>query len=334
MNQTIVAIRIILLAFCSLGGLSIWWLFPSSDTPWLSIGVALLIGILLILVDVLLKGFSLRGLSGLTFGLFMGILASHLISISPLFEGGDPKVIYISRVAVFIGVTYLATVIALRGKDEFNLVIPYVRFEPEKVEVPLVVLDASCLVDGRVEKLCKSRLLSDVMLVPQFAVNDLNEASVSDLEEERNRGKRGLKTLSELRKIEHVEVRVHESELEKNQSKEEKTLYVVSSLKGRLLSGSESLTNRAKQEGVACIDMSGLTAALSHEVVVGETLSVKVVKPGKEAGQGIGYLEDGSMVVINGGADLINADVFIEVDSIVPTSGGRMVFGRLLGENR
>lgn len=332
MNQTILVIRIVLMGFCIMGGYAVWWLFPTASTPWLSMTIAALIGALLILVDILLRGFSLRGLSGLTFGLLMGLLASHFITISPLFDGGDAQVIYVSRVVVFIGVTYLATVIALRGKDEFNLVIPYVRFEPQKVEAPLVVVDESSLIDGRVSKLCQARLIGDVLFVPKFVIEDLNVLSGSEVEEEKNRGKRGLRTLEELRKLEHVEVRVFESDLGRNQSSEDKLLFVVSSLKGRLLTSRESMARRAKVEGVPFIDLLGLSKALTQEVVVGEAVSVKLVKEGKEHGQGVGYLDDGSMVVVNGAADLIGTQVLIEVDSIIPTSGGRMIFGKLLGE--
>lgn len=332
MNQSIFYIRFVLLAFCALAGVAIWYLFPDIGSAWLTTSVALLIGFLLILVDMLLKGFSLRGLSALTFGLVMGILAAHLITISPLFEGGDAQVIYISRVSVFIAVTYLSAVIALRGRDEFNLVIPYVRFEPQKVEVPLVVVDDTSLVDGRVAKLCEARLLGDVLFVPKFIVDDLNELSASSIEEEKNRGKRGLRTLTELRALEHVEVRVVDSEVDRNHSREEKLLFLVGSLKGRLLTTSESLARRARQEGTPLIDMIGLAKALSRDVVVGETLSVKLVKVGREDTQGVGYLPDGSMVVVNGAADLVGTEVLVEVDSIIPTSGGRMVFGKLLGE--
>src|SRR5690606_28186343 len=104
------------------------------------------------------------------------------------------------------------------------------------------------------------------------------------------------------------------------------------SLKGRLLSASESLVARAKQEGAAYIDMLGLAKTLSREVVVGEALTVRLVKLGKEDSQGVGYLEDGSMVVVNRAADLVGSSVLVEVESIIPTSGGRMVFGKLLGE--
>ncbi|EDY84509.1 hypothetical protein VDG1235_4140 [Verrucomicrobiia bacterium DG1235] len=332
MNQSILIFRAILLSFCALGGYVVWYLFPDIGSVWLSITVAGLIGFLLILIDMLLKGFSLRGLSALTFGLLAGILAAHLITISPLFEGGDAQVIYISRVGVFIAVTYLGAIIALRGKDEFNLVIPYVRFDPQHVESPLAVLDDAALVDGRVSKLAAARLLVDVLFVPKFVVDELNELSNSTVEEERNRGKRGLKTLGELRSFEHLEVRLHESELKAGQSREEKMLFIARSLKGRLLTTSESLTARAKQEGVPFIDMLGLAKALAREVDVGQAVSVKLVKTGREDSQGVGYLEDGSMVVVNGAADLVGSSVLVEVDSIIPTSGGRMVFGKMLGQ--
>lgn len=331
MKQSIFVFRAILLAFCALGGYGVWYVFQDLGSVWLCMVVALLIGCLLILIDMLMKGFSLRGLSALTFGLLAGIFAAHLITISPLFEGGDPQVIYISRVGVFVAVTYLGAIIALRGKDEFNLVIPYVRFDPQHVESPQAVLDDASLVDGRVAKLAAARLLVDVVFVPKFVVDELNELSHSSVEEERNRGQRGLKTLAELRSLEHVEVRIHESELNEKQSRAEKMLFIVRSLKGRLLTTSESLVSRAKQEGVPFIDMLGIAKALTQEVTVGQAVTVKLVKTGREDSQGVGYLEDGSMVVVNGAADLVGATLLIEVDSIIPTSGGRMVFGKMLG---
>ena len=176
-------------------------------------------------------------------------------------------------------------------------------------------------------------MLSDTLFVPQFVIQDLNEWSSSGIEEEKNRGRRGLATLQELREIEHLETRIHESELDRRSSAEDKILFVVSSLKGRLLTASESLVRRAEQQGVAYIDMIGLAKTLSYEVAVGETIAVRIVKIGKEDGQGVGYTEDGSMVVVNGAADLIGSSVFLEVESVIPTSGGRMVFGKLLGEN-
>lgn len=334
MNQSIITFRAILLTFCALGGYGVWYAFNDLGSVGLVMFVSVLIGSLLILIDILMKGFSLRGLSALTFGLLAGILAAHLITISPLFEQGDAQVIYISRVGVFVAVTYLGAIIAMRGRDEFNLVIPYVKFEPQQVEVPVAVLDETALVDGRVSKLAAARMLVDVIFVPKFVVDELNELSNSALEEDRNRGKRGLKTLSDLRGIDHLEVRIHESELNAGQSREEKMLFIVRSLKGRLLTVSESLSARAKQDAVPCVEMLGLAKALSQDVSVGQALTIRLVKTGREDSQGVGYLEDGSMVVVNGAADLVGTDTLIEVDSIIPTSGGRMVFGKMLGQER
>lgn len=335
MNQSILVIRILIVLFCTLGGYMVSYVFPDmAASGFLAALIGALLGALLVLVDILLKGFSLRALSGLTFGLLMGVLASHLITVSPLFEGGDPQVIYISRLCVFIGVTYLSTVIALRGRDEFNLVIPYVKFEPQNVEAPLVVLDSSALVDGRVVKLAEARLLSHAVAVPKFIIDELHELAISSIDDEKNRGVRGLNTISELKKVDHIDFRVIDSELKRNVSRDEKMLFIVSSSKGRLLTTSEGLQQKAKHNSVSFVDILNLNKALTREVVVGEAVSVAIVKEGKEDGQGVGYLEDGSMVVVNQSADMLGSTVLAEVESIIPTSGGRMVFGKLLGEDR
>ncbi len=334
MNQSISVIRFIIVLFCGIGGYMVSYAFPDMQTsPVLTTLIGALLGAFLVLIDMLLKGFSLRALSGLTFGLLMGVLAAHLITVSPLFDGGEPQVIYISRLCVFIGVTYLSTVISLRGRDEFNLVIPYVKFEPQSVEVPLVVLDAAALVDGRVVKLATARLLSDSVAVPKFVVDELHEQSGSEIDEEKNRGERGLRTIRELKEIEHLHFRIIDSELENHDSRDDKVLFLVSSSKGRLLTTSESLLQKAKHNGIPYVDVLSLNKALTHEVMVGEAVSVAVVKLGKEDGQGVGYLDDGSMVVVNQSADLLGTSVLAEVESVIPTSGGRLVFGKLLGEN-
>jgi len=151
--------------------------------------------------------------------------------------------------------------------------------------------------------------------------------------EQKNRGKRGLRTLTELRQIGHVNLRTHDSDVEPNQSRDDKLLFVVSSLKGRLLATSENVIRRARAQGAPYVDLLALSKALTREVVVGETISVKIVKRGKEPDQGVGYLDDGSMVVVNDAADYVGSKTLVEVESVIPTSGGRMVFGKLLGED-
>ena len=140
--------------------------------------IGLSIGILIVLVDIMLKGFSLRGLSAITFGLAMGVLLSYLVGTSPLFARGDEQIIFIARLALFLASTYLCSVIALRGRDEFNLIIPYVRFVPHEVDVPLVVVDTSVLIDGRIARVCETGFLSSALVIPRFVLRELQ--SIAD----------------------------------------------------------------------------------------------------------------------------------------------------------
>ena len=134
---------------------------------------------MVILIDVFLKGFSLRGLTALTFGLFVGCLFAILISNSPLFENGDPQILFLVRLALFVILMYLGAVIALRGRDGFNLVFPYVRFEPHGVDVPLVVLDTSVLIDGRIIGICESRFMGYTLVIPRLALDELQHIADS-----------------------------------------------------------------------------------------------------------------------------------------------------------
>mgnify|MGYP005865179907 CR=1 FL=1 len=144
--------------------------------------VGMSIAALVILVDLLLEGFSLRGLSAITFGLAVGALIAYLLGESPLFEPleEDPamaETVFLTRLTLYIISMYLATVIALRGKDEFNLVIPYVRFSPENVETPLAIIDTSALIDGRIAAICQTRWFGFALLIPRFVLDELQGIS-------------------------------------------------------------------------------------------------------------------------------------------------------------
>src|SRR6185369_5945562 len=182
--------------------------------------VGLGIGLLVVLIDVMLKGFSLRGLSAITFGIGVGLLIAHMVGTSPLLEQGtlDTSTIYLIRLGLFIVCPYLAGVVALRGKDEFHLVIPYVRFVPHEVDVPLVVVDTSVLIDGRIARVCESGFLTAALVIPRFVLNELRAIADSSDTHKQARGRRGLEVLNELRKIKHLDIRITESEVAKREN--------------------------------------------------------------------------------------------------------------------
>ncbi len=301
-----------------------WW--------WVAILIGLLGGSLVVLVDVQLRGFSLRGLSAMTFGLAIGAFISWLLGSSPLFVWGDPTMLFTSRLVLFVVCMYLGAVIALRGKDEFNFVIPYVRFVPHEVDVPLAIVDSSALIDGRIAKLCDTHFISAALIIPRFVLNDLQRIADSPDPARKARGRRGLDTLNALRGIKNLDLRIHESEVANRQELESKLVFLAQSMKAKLLTTDYNLARMAEFHGVVWLNLHALAKAVRPELTLGETIEVDLVKAGREEGQAIGYLEDGSMVVVADARASVGKKVTVEVVSVLPSAGGKMVFARLQGE--
>lgn len=330
MKQTLFIFRIFFLVVSLLGCL----LLSYSVEEWnllMVIFVGMSIASLVILTDLLLRGFSLRGLSAMTFGLAVGALIASLLSNSPLFEPleSDPQLaetLYLSRLALYIISMYLATVIALRGKDEFNLVIPYVRFSAENVEHPLAVVDTSALIDGRIAAICESKWVGHTLLIPRFVLDELQGIADSSDLVRKEKGRKGLEVLNRLRKMKHIDLRIHESDVPRAEAVDSKLVFLAEAMKAKLLTTDYNLAKLAEFHGVEWLNITSLVKALNQEVSVGTRVSVELVRPGKDAGQAIGYLPDGSMLVVNDGRSQIGKEVRVEVDSVVPSSGGKMVF--------
>jgi uncharacterized protein YacL len=333
MNKTLLPLRIIFIALCAAAG----WLVCYAISDWdhyrlRAVSVGFLIGVLVVLVDVMLKGFSLRGLSALTFGIGVGALIAHLVGSSPLLEQGDPAVIYLVRLGLFIVCPYLAAVIALRGKDEFNLVIPYVRFVSHEVDVPLVVVDTSVLIDGRIARVCESGFLSTALVIPRFVLNELSAIADSADPHKQARGRRGLEVLNELRKIKNLDIRITESEVARREDVDAKLVFLAQSMGAKLLTTDYNLAKMAEFQGVQWLNLNTLAKSLRPELMIGERLEIDLVKQGKEDGQAVGFVEDGSMVVVGDSRHYVGRRVQAEIVSVLPTAGGKMIFARRVGD--
>ncbi len=342
MTKTIFIIRCIFLLLCLGGAALLHYVGGDGDKDlplaqqvafWVYLVVGGLIGALTILVDVLLKGFSLRGLTALTLGLFMGSMVAYLISTSPLFEQGDKETVYLSRLSLFVICTYLGAVITLRGKDEFNLVIPYVRFVPQEVELPVVVIDASALIDGRVVGICRSGFMPAEVVITRFIIEELQRVASSDDPVRQEKGQKGLTVLNELAKIPHLKFKIHESEVEKRNQIEAKLIFIAKNLNARLLTLDYNLIKLAEFQGVSCLNVNALARELRSEVAVEERLTIDLAKVGREDGQAIGYLSDGSMVVVKDAAHLIGQTIRVEVTSVVPSGSGKIVFAEVVRDS-
>jgi uncharacterized protein YacL len=329
MDKTLLPIRIVFVALCAAAG----WLVCYTITDWdhyrgYALTVGLCIGLLVVLVDVMLKGFSLRGLSAVTVGIALGSLIAYLVGASPLLQEGDPTRIYLVRLALFLICPYLAIVIALRGKDEFNLIIPYVRFVPHEVDIPLVVVDTSVLIDGRISRVCEAGFLTAALVIPRFVLNELSAIADSADPNKQARGRRGLDVLNELRRIKNLDIRITESQVVKREDVDAKLVFLAQAMRAKLLTTDYNLAKMAEFHGVQWLNLNALAKSLRPELMLGERLEVDLVKPGKEEGQAVGFIDDGSMVVVNGARAHIGRRVQAEIISVLPTAGGKMIFAR------
>lgn len=330
MRKTIYILRAFFLVLSFLGCLLMAYVVEDW-TALMVIPVGMGIASLVILTDILLEGFSLRGLSAITFGLAAGALVAYLLSDSPLFEPLErdeelAQMLFLSRLALYVISMYLATVIALRGKDEFNLVIPYVRFSSQNVETPLAVVDTSALIDGRIAAICESRWFGFALVIPRFVLDELQAIADSSDATRKEKGRKGLEVLNRLREMKHVDLRIHESDVPDRKAVDSKLVYLAETLKAKLLTTDYNLAKLAEFHHIDWLNITALVKALNQEVSVGSRISIELVRPGKDANQAIGYLPDGSMLVVNEGKSLIGKEVRVEVDSVVPSSGGKMIF--------
>jgi len=337
MNTTIRVIRLFFFLLCLVGGWLISYTVPEWDEyRWLAVFIAAAIGALVILVDIMLKGFSLRGLSALTFGLFVGWLCAFFLSTSPLFnlpfDGTNDfdalleQNMYLIRLALYVILMYLGAVVALRGRDEFNLVIPYMRFVPHGVNVPLVVVDTSALIDGRLLGICESRFMAYGLIIPRFVIDELQAIADSPDPNRQARGRRGIDVLNKLRDLPNIDLRIDESSVDHREKVDAKLVYLADSLKAKILTTDYNLAQIAEFHSIEWLNLNALAKAMNPELVVGDTLEIQLTKPGKDEGQAVGYLPDGSMVVVANARSLIGKTVELSVDSIIPSAGGKMIF--------
>lgn len=332
LQQTILILRIFFLGLCIFGSWLISYANPDMDSSTV-VFVGIGIGILVILVDVYLKGFSLSGFTALTFGLAIGALFSHLISSSPLFEpleGSEFEgMVYLSRLVLTVVMMYLGAVIAVRGRDEFYLVIPYVRFSPKFSETSHTLIDTSALIDGRIVSICRAKWLTVGLLIPSFVLQELQGIADSTDKKKRERGRRGLRVLNELREM-NIDLRIHEVDLEENETVDEKLILIASTMKAKLLTTDYNLAQMAQFRGINWLNMNELSQALIPDIEVGSIFRLDLVKEGREPSQAIGYLRDGAMVVVNNAGKLIGKkNVQVEISSIIPSSAGKMIFAEL-----
>jgi len=246
-------------------------------------------------------------------------------------EVEDPA-IALAKALLGVSAVFLSVSFVLQTKDDFRFVIPYVEFAKQIKGARPILLDTSVIVDGRIADIAETRILESQLIVPRFILAELQAVADSGEKLKRNRGRRGLDILNKLRQNKRIDLQildVHTAAIEEIQETDAKLVALAGHLGGRIVTNDYNLNKVAQLRGVDVININDLANALKPIVLPGESMTVKVIKAGEEAGQGVGYLDDGTMVVVEQGKDHIGRDVTLTVTSALQTSAGRMIFGRL-----
>lgn len=293
------------------------------------IGLAIGAGgaLLIIILEVATRRTSISGLSAAVFGLIFGLIMSVLLSLALDMVPNITEILRSSlRVILMLIFCYLGMVIAMRGKDEFNIVIPYVRFVRQDSSAELIILDTSVIIDGRISDLCQTKFVEGRFVVPRFVLKELQQIADSKDGLKRNRGRRGLEILSKIQKNPQIDVRIHEEDFPSIPDVDSKIIKLAQVLSAKIFTNDFNLGKVAELQGVKVLNVNELASALKPVVLPGEMLEIKVVREGKEHNQGIGYLDDGTMVVVENGKHLLGQSINAAVTSVLQTTSGRMIF--------
>ncbi|MBN1909225.1 MAG: PIN/TRAM domain-containing protein [Pirellulales bacterium] len=350
--MALLILRVIFVLVASALGVSVLrsGLLPVDNDLVMWLGVLGMIGAALAIIaaDILVRRKHLDVISSIYFGMIVGLLLAYVASLAlePLFPTADElkpafatlelaqqraNEIRAHVQLILAAVTcYICISLLMQTRHDFRFIIPYVEFSKEAKGRRPFVLDTSVVIDGRIADLIETNLFDSQLVMPRFAIAELQSIADNSDRLRRSRGRRGLDVLNRLRNQPEVDLVIFDRDLPEfaGQPVDMKLVLLAKHLEGKLITNDYNLNKVARVHGVGVINLNDMANALKPVFLPGEQINVRVVKQGEEPGQGVGYLDDGTMVVIESGRDHVGHDVRIAVTSVLQTSAGRMVFGR------
>jgi uncharacterized protein YacL len=328
------AIRILFLSLCTMGGYAISQVRPEltglEHSGLIGVAIGFGFGGWMIAVDEMLKGFSLRAFSATTFGLLLGTVVALLVDRSGLFDNTPENIRGPVRLGLFLGFGYIGIILAMRSnKEDFSLIIPYVRFAPQNKPDNLLLLDTSVIIDGRIADLIETRFLEGLVVVPRFVLKEIQQIADSTDAIKRARGRRGLEMLNRLQHNPHTEVRIHDGDFPEDKEVDSKLIRLARNLNARLFTNDYNLAKIAELQKISYVNLHEVARCLKVTLLPGEILQLKIVREGKDKGQGVGYLPDGTMVVVNNGQPFIGQQIEVQVQTLLQTGAGIIVFAEV-----
>ncbi len=325
---TLVFLRVVFIFLFSVLGFS---LGRENPVLWSALGFGA--GVFIVALETLGRKVSLKGLSSAVFGVLLGLFLSAIFALAldqlPLPE--DIPVGLVDNIKFFVTVifVYLGLTLGIKGQDEFNIVIPYIKFKRAEMREEEIIVDTSSIIDGRILDIVRTAFLEARFVVPRFVLNEMHTLADSTDHMKRQKGKRAIEILHELKKEQSIDVEIVDDDVSVVKSVDEKIIKLGQKYSAKILTTDYNLNRLAQLQGVKVLNINDLANALKPSLIAGSKFSLKLIKEGKERNQAVGYLEDGTMVVVEGGKQLIGKAVNVEVSSVLQNPSGRIIFTKV-----
>ncbi|WP_313758340.1 PIN/TRAM domain-containing protein [Tissierella sp.] len=284
------------------------------------------------LIENELEKFSVYDITISSVGLIVGLLIAFLLS-QPLNSSGIPYVGVIASIMLYSIFGYLGLTIPHRKRDDISSTLGNIRRSPkdrmksQNRSCPKI-LDTSVIIDGRIADICKTGFIEGPLIIPEFVLEELQHIADSSDSLKRNRGRRGLDILNKIQKELDIEVIINDKKFDDVQEVDSKLLKLTQLLKGKIITNDYNLNKVAEVQGIYVLNINELANAVKPVVLPGEEMLVQVVRDGKELNQGLAYLDDGTMIVVESGRKFIGETIDVVVTSVLQTSAGRMIFAK------
>ncbi len=267
-------------------------------------------------------------------GLIVGLIIAYLLS-QPFYNLNIPYLGVSVSIVLYLILGYLGIKVPTKKSEDFsNSVGIFLKKGSTKEKLKSnckacpKILDTSVIIDGRIADICKTGFVEGPLVIPQFVLEELQHIADSSDSLKRNRGRRGLDILNKIQKELKIEVIIYEKDFEDIQEVDSKLLKLAQIMKGKVLTNDYNLNKVAEVQGIEVLNINELANAVKPVVIPGEEMTVQVIKDGKEVGQGLAYLDDGTMIVVEGGKKHIGETIGVLVTSVLQTSAGRMIFAK------
>ena len=316
-----------------LGGENTGDRIPLVEGWHLILGLGIVLAVVIGLVDLLTPNKKISAVASVFFGIMVAMLATFVVGqfidlLARLYEIQYDKLISTTKILVGIGFAYLGVMTVLQTQDDFRLVIPYVEFAKQIRGSRPFVLDTSALIDARIVDIGETGLIQSPLIIPQFVVGELQALADSADRLKRERGRRGLDVITKLQRSPLLDVSIDDTPVV-GKAVDQMLVAFANSMPAVIITTDLGLTRVARIQGVRVLNLNDLAGAMKPSLVQGEQFSIRLVKAGEQKGQGVGYLEDGTMVVAEDGGDQVGQTVLLTVTNMVQTSAGRLIFGRI-----